>query len=130
MTYLTPKEACEQSCPLITYCVNPIQVQNDNQSAMHDHIMCMGPACKIGWRWGPVAKLPADMRISELANALSLDTAAALARASIVFVGQLQRLSDDSIAALGWSDAVAKEARAAVTLSPTHGYCGHFGRPE
>jgi len=130
VTYLTPKEACEQVCPLITYCINPGMVATNHQSAMHDHTMCMGPACKIGWRWAPAAKLPADMRISELANALSLDTAAALARASIVFVGQLQHLSDDNIAALGWSDAVAKEARAAVTLSPTHGYCGFAGRPE
>lgn len=104
MTYLTPKEACEQVCPLITYCVNPIQVQNDNQPAMHDHIACMGPACKIGWRWGPEAKK----------------------RYFVTEPGLPERWIDFDPREFG----VYQNAEVRIEQDERTGFCGHFGRPE
>ncbi len=51
MTALTPSEALEQVCPQIRACMNEEAVIHDGRPAMHGHINCAGPDCKMGWRW-------------------------------------------------------------------------------
>lgn len=53
MALLTEEEARGQVCPLITFCVNEVDVIRQRDAAIHVHQNCQASACRIGWRWGP-----------------------------------------------------------------------------
>lgn len=51
MTLLTDAEARQQTCPLMTYCVNERDVVVYQNGPIYVHQNCQGSDCKIGWRW-------------------------------------------------------------------------------
>lgn len=132
MTYLTPAEAKEQTCPLISYCVNPVAVQNDGQSAMHDHVACMGPDCKIGWRWEKSAKPDGAARFSTLPLT---PTARAKISSTLLDNSPEPTVSDlweklPFMRANDWPAPVVEEIESVISGRPIRGFCGHFGKPE
>ena len=56
MTLLTDKQAREQTCPLIRYCINEAGVIQDREAAIYVQQRCQGSDCKMGWRWAQPAR--------------------------------------------------------------------------
>jgi len=55
---VTDAEARQQTCPLITYCVNEVDIIHHNSAAINAHQNCKGADCKMAWRWGEWGKFP------------------------------------------------------------------------
>jgi hypothetical protein len=48
---LTEKEARQQTCPVMRYCINDVNVIQDGQGAIYVHQSCTASDCKMAWRW-------------------------------------------------------------------------------
>ena len=70
---LTDKQARENICPLIRYCVNQTGVVQDRDSAIYEHAPCQGSECSIGWRWAESERaaryrIPGDPKDADLSG--------------------------------------------------------------
>lgn len=131
MTMLTPEEAKQCECPLIRYCENQEQVYQDGRSAIHSHVQCRGPDCKIGWRWVSATPPDDDTPIRELLSLNEavrdrLENACGDKARTVATIREALRYNLEGIFGPADIDAIA----AVVEPPPTHGFCGFAGRPE
>jgi len=62
MSYLTEEEARKQVCPLMTYCVNEIDVSQWGKTPIMVNQNCQASACKMAWRWNYNSPPPGAMK--------------------------------------------------------------------